>query len=96
MSWQAGAAKVSIVPSGRSWLAGYGHRDSACEAGQVLLPIYARVLVLKDATGEILVWGVVDLVGTSWEMTRSYQERVSSDHQVPPKHILLSATHTHR
>ena len=63
--WKAGVAKVKITPQENMCMAGYAARDHVSEG--VLLDLWAKALVLEDASGNR---GVLFLRMMSWAISR--------------------------
>ncbi|NIA16148.1 MAG: hypothetical protein GWP08_18965, partial [Nitrospiraceae bacterium] len=88
---EAGAAKVEITPPLGTPLNGYGDRMGR-GAASVHDPVWARCLYLNDGTTSVF------LVNTDLCMVPpELRERVLelAPEEVPPEHIILTATHTH-
>src|SRR5688500_2284843 len=69
--WQAGAAKINITPDKPLWMAGYGGRDKPAEGKQT--DLWAKALVLQDATGHRAALVTLDVVG----IDRGVEQRVA-------------------
>ena len=92
-TWKAGAAKVVITPGQSMWMSGYGARVKPSEGKETEL--YAKALVLEDATGKRSLLVTLDLVGVgrplSLEICRGLQTRF----KLPREAVTLSVSHTH-
>src|ERR1051326_8333016 len=60
-AWKAGVAKINITPEKLMWMSGYGARTKPAEGK--LTELWAKALVLEDATGRRAVLVTLDLVG---------------------------------
>ena len=91
--WQVGAAKINITPEQPMAMSGYGSRDHPAEGK--LTDLWAKALVLQDASSHRAVLVTLDLVGlhraTSSEICDSLRDSFGFErHQ-----IALCTSHTH-
>ncbi len=92
-SWKAGAAAVKITPESLMWMAGYAARTRPAEG--VAQDLFAKALVLEDATGNRLVIVTFDLVGIPRALRDLLAGALETAHHVRPEALLLNASHTH-
>ena len=97
-----GAAKEDITPTSLTgvYLGGYGI-GPVHPAQAVLRPIFARVIAVRDRSGDQVVIGTIDAQGYSI----AYQNGpygfaditadMARELKIPASHILLQSTHTH-
>ncbi len=86
-----GAAQSDITPPKGTPMAGY---YSARGAEGTLDNLYARAVVLeKDGTRAALV--SLDLIGTTFELTKATREKIEAETGIPGANVMLFATHTH-
>ena len=91
--WKAGVAKVKITPEESVWMGGYGFRDHPSEG--VLVDIWAKALVMEDASGGKAVLVTMDLVGISKIISDSIRDRLQKEYGFSRSQIILSVSHTH-
>ena len=91
--WRAGVAVETITPEQPMWMSGYASRKHPAEG--TLTDLWAKALVLEDASGQRCVAITLDLVGidrkTSLEVRRQLGERLG----FPLSRIALFTSHTH-
>lgn len=93
MAWQAGVGKVDITPTEPMWMAGYGARTH--HSTGTCIPLWGKVLVLEDSTGQRVVAITLDLVGIDAVTSRTLCDRISARHHFPRSHIAIFCSHTH-
>jgi hypothetical protein len=91
--WNAGVAKVSITPEGPLFMAGYGNRKAPSEG--VAQELYAKALVLEDATGGRAVLLTTDMLGFPASLSASIAARLQKAHGIARERILFNSSHTH-
>lgn len=91
--WKAGVARCDITPKTPMWLAGYGSRDRVSEG--TIHPIWAKAMVLQDATGHRAVLVTTDVLGFPKEMSDSIRDRLKKEFGFERADIILSSSHTH-
>ncbi|MDP6446641.1 MAG: neutral/alkaline non-lysosomal ceramidase N-terminal domain-containing protein [Pirellulaceae bacterium] len=91
--WQAGAASVKITPQRRLHMAGYAARKEPAEG--VEQDLFAKALTLQDAQGQRVVFVTLDLIGVFAELRKSVVGAVAERFDIPPRAVLLNASHTH-
>lgn len=92
-AWKAGLATERITPEKFLWMAGYAARKKPAE-GKVQ-ELFAKALALEDGGGARLVIVTLDLIGVPQAMRHRLAAEVEKQHQLPPSHLLLNASHTH-
>lgn len=86
-----GAAREDITPAKGTPMAGY-YATRGAEG--TLDKLFARAVVIeKDGTRAALV--SLDLIGTTFGMTKAAREKVEKDTGIPAANVMLFATHTH-
>jgi hypothetical protein len=91
--WKVGVSRVNITPELPIWLSGYGGRNKP--ATTKLDDLWAKALVLEDASGKRAVLVTMDLVGVSRDLSQEVCRRIEKKYQVPRSAIALCASHTH-
>lgn len=75
------------------WMAGYAGRTKPAEG--VEQDLFAKALVLDDASGGKLALISVDLIGVPRELRLAVAARVQKEHGIPPERLAINASHTH-
>jgi hypothetical protein len=91
--WKTGIARVKISPELPIWLSGYGGRNKPAQ--DKLDDLWAKALVLEDASGRRAVLVTMDLVGIDRELSREVCRRIQERFKLPRSAIALSTSHTH-
>jgi hypothetical protein len=91
--WRVGVARVNITPELPIWLSGYGGRNKP--AAEKLDDLWAKALVLQDATGHRAVLVTMDLVGIERKLSREVCRRIEERYKLPRAAIALATSHTH-
>ncbi|WP_197455762.1 neutral/alkaline non-lysosomal ceramidase N-terminal domain-containing protein [Stieleria neptunia] len=91
--WQAGVAKQNITPDEPMWMAGYGSRDRPSQGK--LTDLWAKALVLQDASGNQAVLITLDLVGIDRELATAITDQIQTVHQLDRSQIAICCSHTH-
>ncbi len=91
--WKAGAASVAITPSESLWMAGYGSRTAPAEGKET--DLFAKALVLEDASGKRGVVVTLDLVGIDRGFAGRVTDALAKQHQFSRESVALSTSHTH-
>jgi len=92
MVMRVGAAVVDITPEVGCELSGYVARVQPSVG--VHSRLFLRALRIDDGTTRLL-WLHGDLVGLDAELAAAIKARVGAVVNLPPEHIVVSATHTH-
>lgn len=92
-TWKAAVAKVVITPEKKLWMAGYASRKSGAEGK--LQDLFAKALVVEDASGERMVIITLDLIGVPRPFRLAMEKAARAKFKLPPSHLLLNASHTH-
>jgi hypothetical protein len=88
----AGAAAIDITPQESQFLYGYPHVRRFSTG--VHDPLYSSALFLSDDfTSAVFITN--DVIWISKQSVQRVRERISRSCDIPPGHILISATHTH-
>lgn len=91
--WKAGAAKVAITPTQPMWMSGYSSRTKPAEGKETEL--WAKALVLEDASGARSILVTLDLVGIGRDVSQDIVAAVRAKHPVARERLALSVSHTH-
>lgn len=92
-AWKGAAKSAVITPTKNLWMAGYAARKGPSEGK--LQDLKSKVLVLEDAEGTRFAIVTMDLIGVPRKLRSAVAQRVESEYQLPPSHLLLNASHTH-
>lgn len=92
-TWKAGVARIDITPEHPMWLAGYGARTKPSVG--TLHTIWAKALVMEDATGKKAVLVTTDLLGIPKGVSDNIRDRLKSKFNLTRDQILLNSSHTH-
>lgn len=91
--WKAGVAKVKITPQENIWLSGYPERDHAAEG--TAIDLWAKAIVLEDATGKQAVLVTTDIIGFQKNISDRIREQLNTLFGWSKAQIILNASHTH-
>lgn len=91
--WHAGVAVVDITPEEPLWLGGYAARTKPAES--TLLPLHAKALALRDASGKRAVLVTADILDFPKAFAERIRVRVESDYSLTRDELILGASHTH-
>lgn len=92
-TWLAGVSQVDITPKGAIWLHGWGSRTKPSQG--VAQRIFAKVLALRDHTGQAVVWVTVDLLGYSHDMVSVLTKRAQKRFGLGRSCMILNSSHNH-
>lgn len=92
-AWKAGVARVSIVPGGPLWMAGYAARVKPSEG--TAQTVWAKALAFEDASGKRSVIVTADMLGFTRALSQRIAMRVQREHGISRERLLLNASHTH-
>ena len=90
--WRAGIAEGKITPPVGTPLEGFETRTGPSKG--IHDDLFVRALVVSRANTTIVL-AEADLVEVGKEAVASIRNEVSKRTEIPPSHILVSATHTH-
>ncbi|MBU6178606.1 MAG: neutral/alkaline non-lysosomal ceramidase N-terminal domain-containing protein [Verrucomicrobia bacterium] len=91
--WKAGAASVVITPSEPLWMAGYGSRTAPAEGKET--DLFAKALVLEDASGKRGLVLTLDLVGIDRGFAGRVTDALAKQFQLPRESVAICTSHTH-
>ena len=91
--WRAGVARVKITPPQLMWMAGYAARTHAADGSYA--DLWAKTLVLEDATGQRGVLISLDLVGMDRTLSQSICRALDERYELQRSQIAICFTHTH-
>jgi hypothetical protein len=92
-SWRAGVARMLITPEQSMWMAGYAARDHQSEGK--LHDLWAKALVIEDASGEQAVLITTDLLGFPKVLSDQIRDQLETEFKLSRAQIILNSTHTH-
>src|SRR6185503_15390252 len=90
---RAGVARVDITPPLGLPLRGWAARNAVAKAAHE--PLLAQAMVLDDGTGGQAAIVAVDLPHVGRALTDEVRTRVEELTGLPPRAVLLNASHTH-
>jgi len=90
--WQIGISKALITPQNDVWLAGYGRKRVAY--GKIH-DLWAKVIALKDASGQKVVMVTTDHMGMSKTVYERIFQRVAQQFQLDRAQFMLTFSHNH-
>jgi hypothetical protein len=93
MPWKVGVARANITPELPIWLSGYGGRNKP--ADEKLDDLWAKALLLEDASGNRAVLVTMDLVGIDRDLSREVCRQLEEKYMLPRAAIALCTSHTH-
>lgn len=93
LAWKAGVATAKITPQRPMAMAGYAARKKPSEG--VTQDLFAKALVLEDASGKRAAIVTMDLIGVLSSLRESVEKQVAEKYKLPPECLLLGASHTH-
>lgn len=91
--WKAGVSRVGITPEKSMWMAGYGNRNRPSEG--TLHDLWAKALVVEDATGKQAVLITTDLLGIPKNVSDRIRNRLKDHFNLSKAQILINSSHTH-
>jgi hypothetical protein len=91
--WRAGAAKIVVTPEQPMWMAGYASRKGPAEGK--LTDLFAKALVLEDASGKRAALVTLDLVGIDRELSQSVCRRLEKELGLARQQVAINCSHTH-
>ena len=91
--WRAGIAKAIITPDQSMWMAGFAHRTSPSDGK--LHDLWAKALVLEDASGKQALLITTDLSGIPKSISDSIRNRLERRFNFSRSQIIFNTTHTH-
>jgi hypothetical protein len=91
--WKAGTATQKITPDGSMWMAGYGSREHPSTG--LINDLFAKALVLEDATGTRAAVITLDLVGIGPDLAEPVTAELASRHRLPRANVAICCSHTH-
>lgn len=91
-TWKAGLAKTVITPEKPMWMSGY-IRSKPAEGK--LHDLWAKALVLEDASGKRGVLVTLDLIGVGRDLSVPICQKLTKKFGFAREAIILSSSHTH-
>jgi neutral ceramidase len=92
-TWKAAVTKAVITPDKPLWMAGYASRKSGAEGK--LQDLFAKALMVEDASGERMVIITLDLIGVPRPFRLAMEKAALAKFKLPASHLLINASHTH-
>jgi hypothetical protein len=91
--WRAGVARENITPPEFMWMSGYASRNHPADGK--LTDLWAKALVLEDASGKRVALVTLDLVGIDRDLSRAVCSGIESRTGLTRAQIALNCSHTH-
>lgn len=91
--WKAGVARLVITPKQPMAMAGFASRTHPSEG--ILHDLWAKALVLEDASGKKAVLVTTDLLGLPQDVSNQIRDRIKSKFGLNRDQIILNSSHTH-
>lgn len=91
--WKAGVSRVIITPEQSLWMAGFAHRTSQSDGK--LHELWAKALVIEDASGKQAVLITTDLSGIPKSISDSIRNRLERRFKFSRSQIIFNTSHTH-
>ena len=92
-SWKAGVASVMITPEKSMWMAGFAARTGPSRGK--LHELWAKALVLEDATGKKALLITSDLSGIPKSISDKIRDRLEKSFKLSRSQIIFNTSHTH-
>lgn len=92
-TWKVGLAKAVITPEKFMWMAGYASRDRPADGK--LTDLWAKTMVLQDASGERAVLVTLDVIGVSRELSSAIAATLKERYGLERRQLALCTSHTH-
>lgn len=89
----AGVGRAVITPKEPMWMGGYASRTAPSD-GKVH-DLWAKALVLEDATGARSVVVTTDLLGVSASLSTAVAGMVETKLGIPRERLMMTSSHTH-
>jgi hypothetical protein len=86
-------AKANITPDQYLWMAGYASRDRPADGK--LTDLWAKAMVLQDASGQRAVLVTMDVIGVSRETANAVAAMLKQRYGLERSQLALCASHTH-
>src|SRR4051794_5576872 len=93
LPFKAGVAAKVITPGELMWMAGYGARTKPAEGKQH--DLWAKALLIEDASGKRLVLVTTDLIGIPRSLGDEIASEVQSKYGIKRDEMMLTSSHTH-
>ncbi|NLF70030.1 MAG: hypothetical protein GX575_13380 [Candidatus Anammoximicrobium sp.] len=92
-AWKIGLAKAVITPEKFMWMAGYASRDRPADGK--LTDLWAKTMVLQDASGQRAVLVTLDLIGISRDLADELAAALKQRYGLERRQLALCTSHTH-
>ncbi|MCG8599699.1 MAG: neutral/alkaline non-lysosomal ceramidase N-terminal domain-containing protein [Verrucomicrobiales bacterium] len=92
-AWKAGVATADITPEKSLWMGGYAARKGPSQGVQQ--PLYMKLLLVEDSSGDRLAIVTMDLIGVPKPFREKVEKVAEEKFGIQPESLLLNASHTH-
>ncbi|MGN6435244.1 MAG: neutral/alkaline non-lysosomal ceramidase N-terminal domain-containing protein [Agriterribacter sp.] len=92
---KAGVARKAITPKDPAWLNGYASPQRFSPAAGKDHDLWAKAIVLEDASKKRVVIVTTDLLGLSHEISEDIARIVREKHGIERSQLMLNSSHTH-
>lgn len=94
-SMKAGVARKAITPKDPAWLNGYASPQRFSPAAGKDHDLWAKAIVLEDASKKRVVIVTTDVLGLSHEISEDIARIVREKHGIERSQLMLNSSHTH-
>src|SRR5689334_14249576 len=88
-AWKVGLASAKITPPQPVFMAGYAGRNKPYE--RVHDDLWAKTMLLEDATGSRGVLITTDLIGFPAEIATPLRDRIAEKTKTPAKSVIINS-----
>lgn len=92
---KAGVARKAITPKDPAWLNGYASPQRFSPAAGKDHDLWAKAIVLEDASKKRVVIVTTDVLGLSHEISEDIARIVREKHGIERSQLMLNSSHTH-
>lgn len=92
-TWRVGVGRAMITPQDSVWMAGYASRTAPSR--DVLTDLWAKSLLIEDASGNKVLLISLDLVGIERSLSQEICELICQKFPLERQQISLATSHTH-
>ena len=90
---KVGVGRGVITPQGPVWMSGYASRNHPSDG--VIHDLWAKALVIEDASGGRAVIVTTDVIGLPRELTDEVASRLKAKHGFERPQLVFNSSHTH-
>ncbi len=94
-SYNAGIGRKIITPTNPAWLNGYASPQRFSPAAGKDHELWAKAIVLEDASKKKVIIVTTDILGLSHEISEDISRKVLGKYGIPRSQIMLNSSHTH-